>query len=138
MKKHITASKLLSLAFDQLALKHGCWISPDKELLHQTIFNLKQKIGTQLYPLSEMHFVVRGAYPYSNDLSTAMWMLHESGFFNSYKSGGVTTKVQITVHDDTEEVVDKLLTEIFKDNLEERQAFNELVDGLKVLLVSPP
>ena len=136
MKEQVTPSKLLSLAFKQLALKYGCWISSDKESLHRTIFNLQQELGEQLHPLQEMHFAVMGAYPYSSDLFTVMWMLSESGCFASYNEDGIITKVQITIHDDTEEFVDKELEEIFGDDPDGLKVFHQFVEGLKVLLVS--
>ncbi len=136
VKEQVTASELLGLAFKQLALKYGCWISSDKELLHRTIFNLQQELGEQLHPLQEMHFAVMGAYPYSSDLFTVMWMLYESGHFDSYSEDGITTKVRITIHDDTEEFINKELEEIFGDDPDGLKVFHQFVEGLKILLVS--
>jgi len=137
--KKITASKLLGLAFNQLELQYGRWISSDKEVLHRTIYDIQNELGEVLIPLQNLHFAVMGAYPYSSDLYTAMWILTESGWFSSYSEGGITTKVHIKHCHDTGVVTNKILGEVFKGDEVGLRAFHQMVAMLaKGMLVEPP
>ena len=140
-KTTIKLIDLLHLALKQLALEHGGqWISTDEELLHNRIMHKAcEELSEKLPPLQKLHFATRGVYPYSKELSDAMWGLLTTGCFNGLhvEYGEKTTKARISVGTDTKEFVDRGIKEVFPDG-SKREAFDKLVESLKPLITSSP
>ena len=51
----------------------------DPKVLHSAFYQLKRKYSKQFPPLSELHFITAGAFPYSPDLTEALDQLQWSG-----------------------------------------------------------
>ncbi|MBU1092309.1 hypothetical protein KJ836_01370 [Patescibacteria group bacterium] len=76
----MTASGLIGIAFEEYCLEVNPQTTPhhfssSTELIHRTMYRLTQEYSDLLYPLKDLHFAVMGAYPYSSDLYTVLWIL---------------------------------------------------------------
>lgn len=139
MSRKVKIIDWLNLVLKQLALKHGRWISTDEQLFHTTVYEALQELGEQLPSLKKPNFAIHGAFPYSRDLSRAIWGLIASGCFESLHTGeGATTMAKISIGKDSKKAVSEELKKIFSGDPEGRKAFDKLVESLVPLVVSSP
>jgi hypothetical protein len=135
--KSATFVDLLSVALLRLAdkeqLKDACWLTEKPETLHGTFQALKEKYEAAFPPLRDLHFVTRGAFPYSYELSSGLELLQDANAIrrNNPRYDKFAPTWFYDTHDFVEEKLDFLL-----EGPDEKALFDQFVDELKTLRLS--
>jgi len=129
--------QLFRLALKQLDLQYTgersqIWLEEDPRRLHACIKHLQDELGDRLPGFGSLHFLSRGPFPYSRDVSMALEILQQSGAIN--RENPNYTRFSPKRFKDTKEVVEQQVEELFPAGSETRDAFNEFVNALDELV----
>src|SRR5258706_12242394 len=87
--KAVTADQLsfpemFRLALKSLALKkkakpgESVWLSEEPKDLHARLLALQSKLQASLTPLASLHFMTKGPFPYSTEVTEALDLLQQA------------------------------------------------------------
>lgn len=86
----INSSELLGRVFSFIAIQNHpnqVWFPDDNQIFHPLMMKLAKKYQKSFLKLNHFHFVERGAFPYSHELTDVMDMLKQSGILISVRYG---------------------------------------------------
>jgi hypothetical protein len=133
---HVTFTELFSLALLKLAKDSGahenCWLNEKTRDLHTAMMNLAATYSKTLKPLSTLHFVEGGAFPYSYELGRTMDLLQQSGLIR--RENPSYDRFRPTWGVDAEGYLEKRLDDIFEEDKEAEEAFRGFTKELELLL----
>ena len=133
----VNTCDLIELALLEYSLKDPdkkIRFSNDEETWHRTIYELKGKFEKTLFPLQDIHFATMGAYPYSSDLFTDLWILRESGMLTFIHSSAGESWIEKSIHSDSDECLEEWKQKL-SDHSEILQSFLEFSRALGDALV---
>ncbi len=133
----VNTCDLIELALLEYSLKDPdkrIRFSDSEEIWHRTMYELKGKLEITLFPLQDMHFATMGAYPYSSDLFTDLWMLRESGMLTFIHSSAGESWIEKSIHSDSDECLEEWKQKL-SDHSEILQSFLEFSRALGDALV---
>lgn len=141
MQDSLLTSELIGMAFKEFCLNikplSSQRFSSSRERIHTIMYNLAEKYAPALSPLQRLHFATAGAFPYSTGLDAALGDLIASGILISFKGSNGDTYLKCSIHPDSRQFLARWSTEVFTDDPDGLQSFQnfarELGDTLYLL-----